>query len=94
MLETVIEEKIRSNLNISFLRIENESYKHHGPADAETHFRIELVSSDFRGKSMVACHQLIYRILSDELKTQIHALSLGNSHTACRVWANSRLRSP
>lgn len=40
------------------------------------HFRAEVVSSDFVGKSLVKQHQLVYGALGDHMKSDIHALAL------------------
>jgi acid stress-induced BolA-like protein IbaG/YrbA len=40
------------------------------------HFEAVIVSAEFRGKSMVQQHQLVYRALGDRMREQIHALSM------------------
>ncbi|WP_333841446.1 BolA family protein [Pelomicrobium sp.] len=40
------------------------------------HFEAIVVSSEFRGKSMVQQHQLVYRALGSRMHGQIHALSM------------------
>ena len=40
------------------------------------HFNAIIVSAEFRGKSMVQQHQLVYRALGDRMKQEIHALSM------------------
>ena len=47
-----------------------------GSPDAETHFKVEIISDAFEGKGMVARHRLIYSALDQELKDGVHALSL------------------
>jgi len=71
----VIEDKLRANLTVLELAIENESHMHSGPA-TESHFKVRLVSDDFAGKRLVQRHQLIYKVLADEMKNPIHALSM------------------
>eukprot|EP00879_Flechtneria_rotunda_P006801 GHRR01007145.1.p1 GENE.GHRR01007145.1~~GHRR01007145.1.p1 ORF type:complete len:107 (+),score=32.50 GHRR01007145.1:236-556(+) len=65
------------------LRIINESQKHaghsgnpSGAADAETHFRVEIVSNAFEGKRLVQRHQMMYQLLDYEIKAGVHALSM------------------
>lgn len=43
------------------------------------HFRAEIVSVAFAGKTPVEQHQLVYGALSEEMKGPIHALSLRTS---------------
>ncbi|MFN7038620.1 MAG: BolA family protein [Alphaproteobacteria bacterium] len=61
------------------LEISNESEFHKGHlgySNGNTHFKITIVSDHFINLSKIARHRLIYQLLSEELKTQIHALSI------------------
>ena len=40
------------------------------------HFEAEIVSAEFRGKSRVKQHQLVYGALGDRMREEIHALSM------------------
>ncbi|HJQ62550.1 MAG TPA: BolA family protein [Burkholderiales bacterium] len=40
------------------------------------HFEAVIVSAQFRGKSKVQQHQLVYRALGDRMREEIHALSM------------------
>ncbi len=40
------------------------------------HFEAIIVSAEFRGKSKVQQHQVVYRALGDRMKAEIHALSM------------------
>ena len=75
-----IEQKLNKNLNIENLEVIDESDLHQGHAGwneaGESHFRIKIVSSDFLGKSRVNQHKMIYKILEEDLKKQIHALAI------------------
>jgi stress-induced morphogen len=75
--------KLEDALRPTSLTIINESHKHAGhsgnptgAADAETHFRVEVVSAEFSGKRLVQRHQAVYRLLDDEIKAGVHALSM------------------
>jgi acid stress-induced BolA-like protein IbaG/YrbA len=48
----------------------------HVEGDDGRHFEAIIVSAEFRGKSMVQQHQLVYRALGDRMKQEIHALSM------------------
>lgn len=70
-------------LKPSFFTIVNESHKHVGhkgvsnqSPNAETHFKLDIVSSEFDGKNLVARHRLVYGLLDDEFKQGLHALAL------------------
>ena len=40
------------------------------------HFEAVVVSAEFRGKSKVQQHQLVYRALGTRMREEIHALSM------------------
>jgi acid stress-induced BolA-like protein IbaG/YrbA len=40
------------------------------------HFEAVIVSPEFRGKSRVQQHQVVYRALGDRMREEIHALSM------------------
>lgn len=64
------------SLNPSVLIIENESHLHHLGKGANTHFKLIVVSKSFNNKSRVLRHQMVYQLLSEQIKQEIHALSL------------------
>ncbi|MCY3769101.1 MAG: BolA/IbaG family iron-sulfur metabolism protein [Gammaproteobacteria bacterium] len=40
------------------------------------HFQATVVCADFEGKSRIQRHQMVYGVLGDRMKSEIHALSL------------------
>jgi len=40
------------------------------------HFEAVIVSAEFAGKLPVARHQLVYKVLGERMKEEIHALSM------------------
>src|SRR5262245_58386314 len=81
-VQAQIELKLRASLEPSVLEVENESHMHSVPPGSETHFRVVVVSKAFEGKSSVLRHQLVYRALSEELRSKkdggagVHALAI------------------
>lgn len=75
-----IEDKLTSALQPTRLSIVDESHKHRGHAGArpegESHFRVEIVSDAFEGKSRIERQRMTYAALSEEMTTDIHALAL------------------
>ncbi|XP_068651253.1 protein BOLA1, chloroplastic isoform X2 [Aristolochia californica] len=76
-----INQKLQSAFEASVLEIEDVSYQHAGHAgvkgDAnETHFNVKIVSSKFQGHSLVKRHRMVYDLLSEELQSGLHALSI------------------
>jgi acid stress-induced BolA-like protein IbaG/YrbA len=49
------------------------------------HFEAVIVSPEFRGRSRVQRHQLVYRALGERMREEIHALSM-QTHTP-EEWA-------
>ncbi len=58
------------------LLVANESAMHRVPANSETHFKIVVVTEKFDAQRLVHRHQMIYKILSEELAGPVHALAL------------------
>lgn len=68
MLSAVqLEEYIKQGLNCAFIKV---------LGDDGTHFEAIVVSDLFEGKSMVQQHQLVYGVLGDRMRSEIHALSM------------------
>ena len=74
MLQEKIEDRLKSEFNIISLALENESHMHSGNAP-ESHFKLTLVTDDFKEVSKVKRHQSVYRALN-ELMPQFHALAM------------------
>lgn len=61
------------------LGVEDESHLHEGhegARDGRGHFRVLIIAQAFDGKSMLERHRMIYRVLNDMLRTDIHALAI------------------
>ena len=43
------------------------------------HYSVRVVSKAFEGKSLIEQHQMIYKALGEEIKEEIHALSIQTS---------------
>ena len=74
-----IEAKLRERLSASHIEVLDESRLHAGHAGAAAgggHFRATIVSQRFDGLSRLAAQRLVYQILSEEMKGEIHALAL------------------
>ncbi len=79
-----VSEAIERKLTAAFapfsLVIVDESHRHAGHVGArpegETHFRVEIVSAAFEGKSRIERQRMVYDLLRDELAGPVHALSV------------------
>ena len=74
-IETQIVNILKTSMNLSSLKIINESFLHNVPEGSESHFKIVIVSPDFINLTMIQRHKLVYKKL-DNLMTKIHALSI------------------
>lgn len=72
--------RLRQALDPIILEVIDESHRHAGHAGSreggETHFRVEVVSKAFTGKSRLERHRLVNGLLAEELKEQVHALAI------------------
>ncbi len=75
-VKSCIQQKLENAFELSHIEVINESHKHNVPPGSESHFKLVLVSNAFSGKLPVKRHQLVYRLLADELNSSVHALAL------------------
>lgn len=74
-----IKQMLTAALQPEQLEVLDDSADHIGHAGAEGgmgHYTVQIISSQFEGKSMVQRHQMVYAALGDMLKTDIHALRI------------------
>ena len=71
---------LQAQLRPTHLTVTDESEQHRGHGGwregGETHFRIDIVSETFAGKSRVERQRLVYAALAEELQSRVHALQL------------------
>ena len=69
---------LRSALNPSSLRVQDDSHLHAGHAGAREgrHFSVQVVSESFNGLSRLARHRLVYDALRSQIQQGIHALAI------------------
>jgi len=75
-IQQTITEKLQTAFNPEHLEVINESHMHNVPEGSESHFKVLIVSDDFKDKMLVARHRLVNKTLSEELNGGIHALAL------------------
>ena len=77
ILTEKIELKLSENLDIISLDIIDESHKHANHAQSNGgHFKVKIVSDDFKNKSLIERHRMVYSILDQWIKKEIHAISI------------------
>ena len=77
MLSDKIKLKLSEGLDITSLEIIDESYKHANHAQSNGgHFKVKIISDDFKDKSLIERHRMVYSILDEMIKKEIHAISI------------------
>jgi len=75
-----ITNKLREAFSPESLDVADESHLHEGHAGhrpgGETHFRVNIVSAAFEGKSRIERHRMINSTLAAELQGSVHALAI------------------
>ena len=79
-VKDIISKKLQEAFAPDRLDVIDESHLHEGHAGhqpgGETHFRVNIVSAGFEGKSRIERHRMINAALAAELAGPIHALAL------------------
>tara|TARA_B100001750_G_C15224148_1_gene454763 strand:- start:414 stop:668 length:255 start_codon:yes stop_codon:yes gene_type:complete len=77
MLSDKIKLKLSEGLDITSLEIIDESHKHANHAQSNGgHFKVKIISDDFKDKSLIERHRMVYSILDEMIKKEIHAISI------------------
>jgi BolA family transcriptional regulator, general stress-responsive regulator len=75
-----ITNKLREAFTPESLDVIDESHLHEGHSGhrpgGETHFRVNIVSRAFKGKSRIERHRMINTTLAAELAGSVHALAI------------------
>lgn len=79
-VKQIITNKLRETFAPESLDVIDELHLHEGHAGhrpgGETHFRINIVSPAFEGKSRIERHRMINSALAAELSGSVHALAI------------------
>jgi len=76
----MIRQRLIEALSPTHLEIEDQSHLHAGHTEARRsgggHFRVEIESPGFEGRSRMQRHRLVHQALADLMSGEIHALSI------------------
>ncbi len=79
-LKDWINAALHERLHPVSLSVVDESHQHVGHAGwregGETHFRLDIVSAAFAGKSRVERHRMVNDVLADAFQRGLHALAI------------------
>ncbi len=80
LTKDIITNKLHEAFSPESLDVQDESHLHEGHAGhrpgGETHFRVYIVSTAFKGKSRLERHRMINAALATELAGSVHALAI------------------
>lgn len=78
-----IQERLRKVFRPQKLIVRNQSHYHVGHVNAggKGHFAISIVAQAFKNKSTIESHRMVYHVLDDLMKTDIHALQIDTRTT-------------
>ena len=78
--EILIKRKLMENLGLKNVEVLNNSNLHRNhissPKSGNSHFKIIIHDKDFHNLSRLQAHQKIYKCLSEEMDSFIHALEI------------------
>ena len=74
----IIKNKIKAEIKILKIEVLDESKLHanHQGSSGGGHYRALIISNDFKNKSLVERHQIIYKALGTLMTNEIHAFSM------------------
>ena len=77
-MKNKIKNKITTQLDIKYINISDftDKHKNHIQYDGGGHYKLIVVSDDFKNYTLIQRHQLIYKILKNMIKKEIHAISI------------------
>lgn len=75
MLLQQIQQKLEAAMPNAIVNVIDTSAGHENH-NSNAHVGVHVTWQGFEGKSLVEQHQMIYKILEEELKEQVHALQI------------------
>tara|TARA_B100000575_G_C22984846_1_gene568074 strand:- start:643 stop:903 length:261 start_codon:yes stop_codon:yes gene_type:complete len=78
-LITNVKKKLKKNINIENILIEDKTFLHKNHAGHESnkfHLKIRIESDELRKVNKIESNKKIYKILDEELKKYIHSLQI------------------
>ena len=78
-LITNVKKKLKKNINIKKILIEDKTFlhrKHPGQESNKFHLKISIESDDLKKLNRIESNKKIYKILAEELKNYIHSLQI------------------
>lgn len=74
-VETLMHQNLQA-LQPMHLELVNESHMHNVPEGSESHFKVVVVSDEFKNQNLVTRHRMVNHLLQSEINGPVHALSI------------------
>ena len=78
-LIAIVKKKLKEEINIESVRIEDKSFlhkNHAGNQEGKFHLKVYLESNELKKMSRIESNKKIYKILDEELKIFIHSIQI------------------
>ena len=78
-LITNVKKKIKKNINIENILIEDKTFlhkNHPGHESNKFHLKITIESEQLKKLNKIESNKIIYKILDEELRNQVHSLQI------------------
>ena len=78
-LIAIVKKKLKEEINIESVRIEDKSFlhkNHAGNQEGKFHLKVYLKSNELKKMSRIESNKKIYKILDEELKIFIHSIQI------------------
>ncbi len=76
MIHDEVKAKVEQALPGSLVEVKNTTSQHIGHDHGGAHLKVTVIYAGFKDKSVVEQHQMIYKILAEEMEEKIHALRI------------------
>ena len=88
-IEEQVLSRLKKDLNIKHFEVKDFTGRHlnHKLNDGGFHLETVIVSDDFKDKSLIERHKMVYKAVGNLMKHEIHALSMKT--LTINEWENS-----
>ena len=78
-LIAIVKKKLKNQINIESIKIEDKSFLHKNHAsnqEGKFHLKISLISTELNTMNKIESNKKIYKILDKEMKESIHSIQI------------------
>lgn len=71
-----ISDRLTAEFSPLHIEVVDESHTHNVPEDAQSHFKVTLVTDQFESQPLIKRHRAVNKALEGDIRDRIHALAL------------------